>query len=143
MTDTTDPTAGEPTPARTSGDSIDLLAALQKSVTAAKAAHPIPRATPDAGDVAWQMLAGVRCQAVHAQIVGAWCVNCESWARTIGEPFWRPSLAALLDAARRAGGDERAEQIAQAIEAGVLPSHPNSGYKDGFARAARIARESR
>lgn len=34
------------------------------------------------------------------------------------------------------------EQIAQEIEAGVLPSHPSREYRDGFERAAQIARTS-
>jgi hypothetical protein len=44
-----------------------------------------------------------------------------------------PVVADMLAAER--------ERIAQAIEAGVLPTHPNSGYRDGFYRAAQIARE--
>lgn len=47
-------------------------------------------------------------------------------------------LAALLDAARREGGDERAEQIAQAIE--ESPSHRGLIIRS---LAARIAREPR
>lgn len=43
---------------------------------------------------------------------------------------------AVLDRVRR----EEGERIAQAIEAGVLPSHPSDHYKDGFRRAAQIAR---
>lgn len=32
-------------------------------------------------------------------------------------------------------------EAADAIDAGVLPGHPNGGYKDGFRRAASIIRD--
>lgn len=46
-------------------------------------------------DVSLTLLAGVRCQVLHGQIVGASCVNCQSWAEHIGRPFWEPSLTAI------------------------------------------------
>ena len=65
-------------------------------------------------------------------------------ADRIGEYDVPSLIGAIADAlaAREAKARaEAGEQIAQAIEAGVQSSHPNEGYKDGFRRAAQIARE--
>ncbi len=68
--------------------------------------------------------------AVHAGLGRYWH---ETALRTI--------LAARLDAVRRKAGDDRAEQIAQAIETPHRADH-FANYLDATARAARIARES-
>lgn len=47
--------------------------------------------------------------------------------------LFSPHVAAMTEAAVR-------ETIAADIEAAVLPTHPNTGYRDGITRAARIAR---
>lgn len=55
---------------------------------------------------------------------------------------WERSVFAAesrAEAAERALATLR-EDVAREIEAGVLSSHPNEGYKDGFRRAADIAR---
>lgn len=63
-----------------------------------------------------------------------------------GSKAWRAEIerivAARVAAARRDGGDERAEQIAQAIEALDGPTTGENTISDYLGLAARIARES-
>ena len=43
------------------------------------------------------VLARVRCQALHQQTNGGRCVNCISWAKTIGVPRHLPRLAGIFE----------------------------------------------
>ena len=79
------------------------------------------------------ILARVRCEAVHRQINGGRCVNCISWAKTIGVPAHLARLeAAVIDASTLADDEAAEAAFWREQEAGNTKRDRGGYYHDGF-----------